>query len=547
MVKKIAVLGAILFLLSGCKDENLSQIGGYYQGELVNEVGESQQITTSIPNLEDLSEDQFTKIEITPTLATAIPKVIWLRYQDGSILIRSANTDERVTPLIIKNNCASGNSANISVELCWNASRLSLKFTSKDSMNVLSAIYLSKDDNLLPPLGKQRNASIYTLDELLGRAKFLNYSVSQEAERVYQAKKQVTVAVGNLLPHFNTRDALAYATGGPFGLIETVGDFLPFLFPSNWFKWAEAGHLANAERKSFASLRGNEMNAVENLFYLVQRDQNVFSILETHIEWLKKIHSAIEVKEENAGIAKGSADLFSTVIVELAQDLEQLRFLLTQEFASISHAVALPPITGISGLALVVIPDLALVNPIDPKNIYIEAQAKSYEVAALEYLVKASRNGISERIFGFLDPTSDKNLGFGYPASIQIGKSRVAELQKRKNEIFSLVEKRSVDVASDFNASLRAYNLGSAGLKSSQAYLGRLLRELQSGDEILDRPEFLNLMIETSRKVLRFKSNLVSAQYSFMIAKSKLDRLLLSGYYQNLEAGIPQLKISGKR
>lgn len=546
MVKKIVVLGAVLFLLASCKDENLSQIGGYYQGELINGDGESQQITTRIPNLEDLPEDQYTKIEITPTLATAVPKAIWLRYQDGSILIRSANTDERVTPLTIKNNCAFGTSANTSVELCWNKSRLSLKYKSKNSKSVLSALYLRKADNLLPPPGKENGASIYTLDELLGRTKFLNYSISQEAERVYQAKKQVTVAVGNLLPHFNTRDALAYATGGPLGIIETVGDFLPFLFPSNWFKWIEAGHLANAERKSFASLRGNEMNAVENLFYLVQRDQSVFSILETHIEWLKKIHSAIEVKEQNAGIAKGSADLFSTVIVELAQDLEQLRFLLNQEFASLSHAVALPPISGISGLALIVIPDLALVTPIDPKNIYVEAQAKSYEVAALEYLVKASRNGIGERIFGFLDPTSDKNLGFGYPASIQIGKSRVAELQKRKNEIFSLVEKRSVDVASDFNASLRAYNLGSAGLKSSQAYLGLLLRELQSGDEILDRPEFLNLMIETSRKVLRFKSNLVSAQYSFMIAKSKIDRLLLSGYYQNLEAGIPQLKISGR-
>ena len=365
--------------------------------------------------------------------------------------------------------------------------------------------------------------------------------MSQEAERVYRAKKEVTVAVGNLLPHFNTRDVLAYVAGGPLGLIEVVGDLLPFLFPSNWFKWIESGHLANAERKSFASLRGNEMNAVENLFYLIHRDQNVFSVLQEHIDWLTKIHNAILVKEQNAGLPRGSADLFNTVIVELAQDLEQLRFLLKQEFASLSHAVALPPVNGIAGLDSILFPDLDQVQPIKPETIYLDAQARSLEIAALEYLVKASENSTNERAFGWLDPTSDKNIGFGYPASLQVGKSQEAELRKKQQQVFSLIAQRSVEVTSDYNAALRGFSLSASGLKSSRSYLSRLLRELQSGEELLDRPEFLNLVIETSRKVLKFRSNELASRYSFMIAKSKIDRLLLDGFYKNLEVGIPQI------
>ncbi len=543
MAKKITFLLGILISLSACRDDSIKQIGGYYQGEMVNQLGQRQQVTTRIPNLKDLSEDKSLKIEITPTLAMANPTAVGLRYDNDILFISSEITNNREVPIKVDGNksCAFGTSIDVIVELCWNTSRLSLKYTDANSKSVLTALYLGKDDNLLPPPGKERVASNYTLDELLGRAKFLNYSVSQEAERVYQAKKQVTVALGNLLPHFNTRDALAYATGGALGLAEAVGDLLPFLFPSNWFKWIEAGHLADAERKSFASLRGNEMNAVENLFYLVHRDQDIFSVLEDHIEWLKKIYNAILVKEQNAGLPKGSADLFTTVIVELAQDYEQLRFLLAQQYGAIAHAVALPPISGISGLENVVLPDLSATNSIQAKDIYVEGQAKSFEIATIEYMIKAARNSTKERAFGFLDPASDRNIGFGYPALIQVGKSQEAELRKRRDEMFSLIEKRSIDVAADYNSSLRAFTLGTSGLRSSQGYMNLLLRELQTGEELLDRPEFLNLVVETSRKVLRFRLNLISAQYSYMIAKSKLDRLTLTGYYRNLEAGIPRI------
>lgn len=156
-------------------------------------------------------------------------------------------------------------------------------------------------------------------------------------------------------------------------------------------------------------------------------------------------------------------------------------------------------------------------------------------------MIKAAKSSTKERAFGFLDPASERNVGFGYPALIQVGKSQEVELRKRRDEIFSLIEKRSIDVAADYNSSLRAFNLGASGLRSSQSYMNLLLRELQTGEELLDRPEFLNLVVETSRKVLRFRSNLISSQYSYLIAKSKLDRLTLNGYYQNLEAGIPRI------
>ena len=95
--------------------------------------------------------------------------------------------------------------------------------------------------------------------KLLSRAKFLSYSVSSEAERVFQARENIKVARGNLLPKLSLRAVVGAFTGD---YLSVVSSALPFIFPNNWYRLDEANSLFLAERNLFASLRGNEMNFV---------------------------------------------------------------------------------------------------------------------------------------------------------------------------------------------------------------------------------------------------------------------------------------------
>lgn len=523
----------ILCTLSSCKDDDQSEIAGRYQGQKILSGGITQQVVAQVPTLD---KSKSIQVNISQTLASVKSDSIFLRFESQNQLwLRIPTFGEGEVSLSINKNCARGPWSDQSIEFCWGSGKLDLEITSSDKQ-VVFALHLIKDDTL-PAASEPDHA--YSLDELAGRAKFFNYTVSQEAERVFRAKQTVKVAVGNLLPHFNMRDLLAFGAGGPIGLIGSVGNFLPFLFPNNWFKWKASKQMAQAERKSFASLRGNQTNAVVELYYFVTRDQALLKIVDTQLEWLKEVQKIIDQKEQSGALPAGSADYFNIRLVTLAQDQIQLQKLVSTELSSLAEAVALSPIKQTLELVPIKLPNLSEIQPIDATQFYKEAQIKSYEVATLEFLVQASRNLKKEVAFGFLDPSSDQFIGFGYGGQLRIGKSQENELKKRKNETLTLIELRSVDATTEFNNSLKSFRLADSGLKSGKAQLKRNLRRLVGGDDVLADSQFLENFILTADQVLKFEANRLSAIHAYLTAATKIDRLLLKGFYEDLESVIP--------
>ena len=277
------------------------------------------------------------------------------------------------------------------------------------------------------------------------------------------------------------------------------------------------------------------MQYVENFVYLVQRDLLLQKLMQAELVKQKEIHRIIVKKERYGLLPPRSGDKYYSSVLLLEQDLNQLQTLIDYELSSLAHAVALPVTNGITALDGVALPDLTQVTPIDHKVLIEVAQKKSYEVATLAFLIEASKKNKKVQAWGFLDPNSGEYIGFGYASQLKVGESQERILASKRDETLSLIEQRVFLGASELNATLTTFNIAKAGAATSQARLDRLNKRLRSGDEKIDDEYFVQEIADASQSLLKFSANELSAVHSYMISRAKINRLLLEGYYNDLE------------
>ena len=108
------------------------------------------------------------------------------------------------------------------------------------------------------------------LDDVIVQAKKNSFASRKKVEDLYQARKNIKVKVGSLLPGINTSLGIDLTFGiinGEF--INIIPSFLGFLVPDNWFRWKESKLFYMSEKYSFITLLANQVNTVENIFYTI--------------------------------------------------------------------------------------------------------------------------------------------------------------------------------------------------------------------------------------------------------------------------------------
>lgn len=535
MIAKFSLLQmlALALILSSCKDGSLPKLKGRYLG-IMTVGSEKTQIVTQVPDFKKENKITFLSFKIYPTLASAIGDQYTLTLIDKeTIEFKSSKIYTGSTNLNLDKNCAKGIAGPQAISTCWEQGKLTLSINDKLNPEKSILINLSLDNNLTT----LETNKILSVDELLGRAKFNNYSVSQESERVFQAQKNIGVARGNLLPKLSLKSLIGLATGDYLSAVETV---LPFLFPGNWYKWESSKELYLAEKSSFASLRGNEMNMVEGLYYLILRDQLVLDRLKKHIVWMKQIQESINQSEKVGTVLKGTAEYFGTSISVLERDKINFEALIKIQYAQLAQASALSPINGISGLVPVSVPDLSAMEVIDPSAFFKEAQEKSYELKSLDFLLKAAKSSQKEIYFNFFDLEGSNGIGFGTRSQILVSKSQQEEISKKTDETRSLIELQSSMVANEYNLAIESYQLAKSNKKISEKRLNWLISRLLQGDGSIDSEEFVNELTEIQYKIIGFTSDEATSTQMWLMAKAKLNRLVLKGFYSDLEAALPE-------
>lgn len=533
MTFRILSIISLALLLTACEDKDLPKLKGRYQGFITTGLVKTQ-VIAQIPDYTTVGKSKVVIFKIYSTLASAVGEQYILTILDkGSVELKAPQISSGSALLSINKTCAAGGTGLQNISICWDEGKLNLSID--DNSDPEKSITISLNlDNSLPPAATNK---VFSLDELAGRAKYINYSVSQEAERVFQAKQNIGVARGNLLPKLNLKSLLGLVTGD---YPSAIGSVLPFLFPGNWYKWEASKELYKAEKTSFASLRGNEMNMVEGLYYLILRDQIVLERLKTHIVWMKQIQNSIHSAEKAGTIPQGSADYFGTSIALLEKDRINFEVLIKIEYGQLAQATALPPLNGITGLMPVNAPDLASISPIDPSAFYKYAQEKSFEIKSLGFLLEAAKYSQKEIYFNFFDLEGTNGIGFGTPYQIRVSKSQQNEIRKKTDETMSLIELQSSIVAGEYNSALESHQLALSGRKASEKRLTWIVNRMLQGDGIDDGEEFVNQLTDVQYKIVNFIADQATSTQMWLMANAKQNRLLLNGYYSDLEAALPE-------
>ena len=371
-----------------------------------------------------------------------------------------------------------------------------------------------------------------------------NTQVMLGLNQVHQAKDEVNIARGNLLPSLNLGGLLSFSGGG---FILSAIDFLvPFLVPSNWANFYTQKSLFESEKLSYKVIQLNTLSSALSMYYTVLSDYQVQAIYQQQYLDLQEIYE-LQKRKSSTGTVPVSDLLQTQAQAQMAGvRASQLTELNRQEIASIRKALALPLSTNIN---LEVVDAKAAPWEFESASSTIrKVNSVSVEAQQFRYLIKAANEQIWSKKFGWISggtigsrsvnggnasfsnfaASGSVNLGFALYPTIQLSQDKMREIEIQARDI-SLENTRIVESAlgSLIEAKQQLDLSTQAENQMARVYQIRV-QEYDQGTETLTNVLIArNQMAESS--IARIKSNL-----DVNLQRSLMQRALISSDYANI-------------
>lgn len=373
-------------------------------------------------------------------------------------------------------------------------------------------------------------AKTYTREDLVQLTQEENFSVQEKAQKYFRSYHNIRISTGMLAPSLNFNTVVSGIEGNYFGLVSSL---FGFMFPSNWFQWKEKKELFQAERLSFASLIGNEVNAVLVIYY---RIHHLLSLEEIYQQYLKDFEVIIKLAQTRFEEGEESAPGYLSIknaVTKLRNDIISIQAELRKSQYELAKTANLENGSWQNvRMAKMELPDLSHENPLDIDVIKKQSLDLSYELQQFDFLIKASKWTVLRRKFSFLSPASEQEaaFGFGYRSSIKVGRSQNNELLIKQKEQQANIIYAVHEAVNNYNTNIRLYQENATGWENTKLLKQSLYTELECGEDLkLER--FVALLDE----LLSFHSKVIQAQHKFLISQTQIDRLLLKApYYHRL-------------
>jgi hypothetical protein len=521
-MKRLLLL-PFVFLLAACEPQEFPDMSGEYAGRWVS--GDSDLFVRGVVSKPAKNANS----ELAASFSFQAKGREWrlelARDQESKLLLRGNLFGVKEIELTPRGGCADGRVDDTTIELCWTARSLSFLRRLADGA-VSEGLVLDRNDGL-PQFGDEQRAVRLSLDEALERARTATYREAQEAERLYRARNNIRIARRNLLPRVSGRSVVSWVLFpvSGFGLIDTIGNLVPFLFPGNWYKIQQAEHLAEAARYSYASLVANEVNLVETLYYVVARDQELVARTEAFLEKARGLlRSAEEMERLGLTDGKPAAEIRSS-LRDLENDLAQLRYLLAEELSQFGSALAVQPVGSIAALEEVLLPDLGRARPSDAASIAARGKLRAPEIASLQWLSRASRMELEAQSYAFVTPSDFFSIDFTLGPRNKSVLSSLREIGARIDEHYASIEVNAGSLARKESLILETERSLYVAEREKEENLARLRRLADS------RPVSPVELYYAERAAYEAGFRRAENAYQFLVVRAQIQRLVLAGAY----------------
>ncbi len=531
-------LGLLLILgLSGCKSKF---VAGHYSGSLTHFLplgSVSESIQSVIPIEIDIVPEhrQSGLILIQDESKNLIHRFKFRHPKKGVYEIGLSFPDLRWIALKKKGNCylssgAQGDSTR--VDVCFNEREFSLSVRDSDHHQYFR---LSADPFQVPESYEMEAPRKFTLSEALDLALEKNLETRAEYEKMTQATLRAKAAWLSLLPRLNTRAGTTLlAMFVPVNIAvaaisSSLGDWMPVLLPSRWFRAHSSTSLGDAERMAFQAMRANLATHVESLAYVLDQQDKMVTLYDRWISQLGPMRYE--------GLER--------VLVRLKLEQAQAQSVYHATRRALSQALGLHNPEAVAGFVLADEP--TLLSSGDRTHSSLEsitsavslqqdevlklARERSFELEQVFHLIQSAKYDQKSHWWWSLDPTLDPNysLGPALPTLIAVDQSRIQELHLMADRVSQDLAQRVYETVRAFNEGLRLFPLAERLYGDSEKELTELLNLILTGGPV--NPDTL------ISKIQLLMGNLIRCEailIDFRLSRAKIDRLLLRGSYERL-------------
>ena len=366
------------------------------------------------------------------------------------------------------------------------------------------------------------------------KVKEQNYTVLENAQKVYQAKEMINFSRKNLLPKFNLWNWIKIPFD-PSASIDLIQDVAPFLVPSNWFAVEQNKIFSEVYNQQYKALWSNEVLTAKLLYMSAAKDNDFLELLKHQLIQIDELIAIVKTREIFAGQSPQSRKFLEIKRLQLMEDVRSLSQLVIMEKSELGGILGLPAETDIS-LSEITLPSRETTKPIDPLPLLEIAVKASPEIkqyvqlrAALKYVKKdvyfsflggsTYSGGVSNGVFDNVQVQG--GLGFGAGSSIRIAKSEDKALAIREQATSEVIKRNLIVLAKTQNSALENLDNHTARLSLSMQNYQIIKTQFLLGERIetLEILEALNNLFDAAISQKNFLYDLAKIE-------EKIDRLV---------------------
>lgn len=279
----------------------------------------------------------------------------------------------------------------------------------------------------------QENIHCYTVEEIVKNAIENSPSARQQVYTLFQARQQVKVQVGQLLPQINLSNIIDNAISSAFSL-DSIVPLVGFLFPGRWFNFGASKNLRDAEAESLNALYGNLALHIQLLNYNIQSQIWNMRIYEHYSNQIKALIDYFE-DQQSPGYGRASKEEIALLENELSVVVFSLGFAnnLSAYYPQLAYAMGYDPNLDWGEMHLMPEPVVSLSKAKIPvyEKLWSKVLERSPEVRNIEFLIEAAKNNKNASYYNFIDPASGTNLNVGFGPTVKINRAAIKNLKEQ--------------------------------------------------------------------------------------------------------------------